>query len=195
MNVLQFLNQPWIGNLFVLLAALIGVGGSYVVYQKRRNDEIKNLRSALKAEIKQMSYLGQLPEDWKSDGYVPPEHDIPTELVPPPDHISTTVYEENASKLGYLSSEETQKIVEFYGMISYIKSLMGLIRDENPDSMHPDEALYALLKKYNGMREDLIQMLDGDIEPDEVEPTPVIRTLKGRVVETKGSDTITTEDN
>lgn len=179
MDILQLLNQPWIGN--VLLAALLGVGGSYAVYRKRRRDEIKNLRSALKAEIEQMSYIGQLPEDWKSAGSVPRENKIPTELIPPPEHISTTVYEENASELGYLSPKETQKIVEFYGMIFYLKSLIALIRDEDPDSMHPHEALYGLLKKYSGMRKDLIKMLEGDLDPSEVQPTPVIRKLDGRV--------------
>lgn len=194
MNFLQLLPQPWVGNLFVLLAAIIGVGGSYLIYQKRRKDEVKNLKSALKAEIDQMSYLGQLPEDWASEGYVPREKKIPTELVPPPEHISTTVYEENASELGYLSAEETQKIVEFYGMISYIKSLMTLIREENPDSMHPHEALYGLLKRYGGMREDLIKMLDGDLDPSDVEPTLVIRKLDGRVVATEETDTKTEEN-
>ncbi|MGQ3411555.1 hypothetical protein ACT4ML_04735 [Natrinema sp. LN54] len=194
MDILQLLNQPWVGNLFVLLAALIGVGGSYAVYWKRRRDEIKNLRSALKAEIEQMSYLGQLPEDWESEGYIPRKNRIPAELVPPPEHISTTVYEENASELGYLSAEETEKIVEFYGNVSYLKSLMTIIRDEDPDSMHPHEALYGLLKRYSGMREDLIKMLDGELEPSEVEPTPVIRKLDGRVMATEETDTISEQD-
>lgn len=194
MDISQLLNQPWIGNLFVLLAALIGVGGSYAVYRKRRRDEAKNLRSALKAEIEQMSYLEQLPDDWESAGYAPRENEIPPELVPPPEHISTTVYEENASKLGYLPAEETQRIVEFYGMITYIKSLMELIREEEPESMHPHEALYGLLKRYGGMREDLIRMLDGDLNPSEVEPTPVIRKLDGRVVASEESDATTVED-
>lgn len=194
MTVPQILNQAWVGNLFVLLAAIIGVGGSYAVYWKRRRDEIKNLRSALKAEIEQMSYLGQLPEDWESNGYVPRQNKIPVELVPPPEHISTAVYEENASELGYLTADETEKVVEFYGMISYIKSLMSLIRDEEPDSMHPYEALFGLLKRYGGMREDLIKMLDGELEPSQVEPTPVIRKLDGRVVATEETDTITEQD-
>lgn len=194
MSVPQILNQAWVGNLFVLLAAIIGVGGSYAIYWKRRRDEIKNLRSALKAEIEQMSYLGQLPEDWESDGHVPRENKIPTELVPPPGHISTTVYEENASELGYLTAGETRKIVEFYGMISYVKYLMDLLREEESDSMHPHEALYGLLKRYGGMREALIKMLDGELEPSEVEPTPVIRKLDGRVVATEETDTITEKD-
>lgn len=194
MTVPQILNQAWVGNLFVLLAAIIGVGGSYAVYWKRRRYEIKNLRSALKAEIEQMSYLGQLSEDWESNGYVPRANKIPVELVPPPEHISTTVYEENASELGYLTADETQRVVEFYGMISYIKSLMSLIRHEEPDSMHPHEALFGLLKRYGGMREDLIKMLDGELEPSQVEPTPVIRKLDGRVVATEETDTITEQD-
>lgn len=71
---------------------------------------------------------------------------------------------------------------------------MALIRDEDPDSMHPHEALYGLLKKYSGMRKDLIKMLEGDLDPSEVQPTPVIRKLDGRVVVTKDSDIITAED-
>jgi hypothetical protein len=194
MDFLQFLNQSWVRNLFVLLAALIGVGGSYVVYRMRRRAEITNLRSALKAEIEQMSYLGQLPEDWESAGYTPQENMIPAELVPPPEHISTTVYEENASELGYLSAEETEKIVEFYGMISYIKSLRILIRNEDPDSMHPHEALFGLLKKYSGMREDLIKMLDGELDPHEVEATSVHLKLDGSISATDATDTVTADD-
>jgi len=55
---------------------------------------------------------------------------------------------------------------------------MRVIRDENPDSMHPHEVLFGLLKSYGGMKKDLIKMLDGKLYPSEVEPTFVIWTLE-----------------
>lgn len=177
----NFVSSPTIGNLLILVAAFIGVGGSYYLYKRRQADRREKIKNALQAEISQTSYLGGLVDAWENDGINPRVDPIPPDQLPNPDFIPTVVYEELASDLGLLEANEVQRIVEYYSILIYIKGLIDTIRTETPESTKPGEALAALLKKYDPMRDDLIKMLEGKIEPNEVKTADVYRTMDGEI--------------
>lgn len=97
----DLLSQRAVGNLFLLLAAIIGVGGSYGLYWKRQKDRRDRLRHALKAELEAMDFFNQWPNEFED---TVPSHSI----------LSTKTYEANADGLGLLSKKEIDAIVDFY---------------------------------------------------------------------------------
>ncbi|TQQ81381.1 hypothetical protein [Halonotius roseus] len=177
------LQASLITGFITLLAVVI----SQIAIEYRRNtqeqEEINAIKAALKAELRQMQYIDELPDDWKSSEKVSSDGQIPIEMIPPAEHISTTIYNENASELGKLDADEVEKLVEFYGNIEYVKSLITDIRENKPESENPYEGLWVLLISYRGMRKDLIQMLDGDLEPENVNSSQVIKKVGGELTE------------
>lgn len=56
----DILANPGVGNLLLLIAAIIGVGGSYWLYERRLDDRRDATRRTLKAEIESTALLDTL---------------------------------------------------------------------------------------------------------------------------------------
>lgn len=194
-----------IGSAFatIMLAALTGI---YVVatkrlvqesqrsrehqeemYSEEKNDEREHVRKALRTELGQIDYVEDLVEHWETEGYIPTEKKIPKESIPPAEHIPTRVFEAHIDDLGVLENEEATNILEYYQTIIYIKELIAEIRNGNTDTMNAHEALFGLMKKYETMRPQLIEMLDDKRKPEEVETETVLRTLDGTIKKKDGN--------
>jgi hypothetical protein len=100
-SILELLAKPGVGNLMLLLASVVGVGGSYLIYIKKRRDRRKNLRIALKNELDSMEDFFEVELE---------EFDRTTSHKA----ISTKVYDQNTGELGLLSEDEISEIVSFY---------------------------------------------------------------------------------
>lgn len=107
------LSNPAVGNFFLLLAAIIGVSGSYWLQEHQRRIRKSRLRRALIAEIESMQpaiksldhlYL----EDYQQ--YNSWEH--------PELFLSNNVYDSNTQNIGDLTNEEVTAVVEFYSAAS-----------------------------------------------------------------------------
>lgn len=97
------LANPGVGNLLLLIAAVIGVYGSYYLYNKRLNDRREAMRRALKAEMESAFLLDTMIRK----GTVGDE--VPSDEIHP-----TTVYEATVDEIGLLTDKEIGLITEFY---------------------------------------------------------------------------------
>lgn len=94
--------------LVTLGAALIGAVATLfsglLVYSRRKKDKRERLRTALIQEIEGMQgpIKGYSNTLQKMNG------------IPETDIINTTIYENNADKIGILSEEEVEKVTDFY---------------------------------------------------------------------------------
>lgn len=140
------------------------------MYKQEKEDKREHVRNALKTELNQIDYMDGLIEDWESKSYAPPDEKIPKNMIPPAEHIPTRVFEAHIDDLGALNNSEAAKILEYYHINGYIKSLISEIRSQNTDSMNAHEALFGLMKKYETMRPQLIEMLNDKREPEAVDP-------------------------
>jgi len=188
------LQASLITGIITLLGVVIGQTAIEYRRNTQKQEEIDAIKAALKSELKQMQYIDELPDDWKSSEKVTSDGQIPIEMIPPAEHISTTIYNENASELGKLQADEVEKLVEFYGNIEYVKSLITDIRKNEPESENPYEGLWALLISYRGMRKDLIQMLDGDLEPENVNSSQVIKKFGGELTEAENVEPLSADE-
>lgn len=103
MSVLDILSNPGVGNLLLLIAAIIGVGGSYGLYKIRLNDRRDATRRALKAEIESNGIL----DTWIRQNE--PTGDPPAQVIQP-----TTAYEGHIDDIGLLTDQEIDLVGEFY---------------------------------------------------------------------------------
>jgi len=115
MNWTEILSNPITGNILLLLAAIIGVLGSYSIYKIRLNDRRKSARRALTAELESMSILTQ----WAEGMY-----DVPTQRLFP-----TVAYEAHLENIGFLSDEEAEKLTSFYSQAIILDDLVELHRE------------------------------------------------------------------
>jgi uncharacterized membrane protein len=83
--------------------------------RKRRTRELKALRRALKEEIQKVQF-DDLAEDYAISMSINPVF------------ASSTVYEENAAKIGLLTDEEVDYIVEYYTRLDLVEGLMNVQR-------------------------------------------------------------------
>lgn len=114
-GILKFLANPGIGNLLLLLGAVIGVGGSYWVHLRRLENRKKATRTALKAELSSMTFLDRWIDDMDA---------IPQQRV-----LVTSAYEANAEYIGLLTDEEVEKITSFYSQAILINDMVEINRD------------------------------------------------------------------
>jgi hypothetical protein len=113
MNLSRILANPGVGNLLLVVAALIGVLGSYMLYSIRLDDRRKSARRAFKKEIGTASLLDTWIREADS------EQDIPAQKIHP-----TTVYEQNVEDLGLLSDQEVDILVEFYSQLISVNDML-----------------------------------------------------------------------
>ena len=94
------LTSPLLGNLLILIAAIIGVGGSYWIYRIRRNDTKRKTRRILKNEMESMWFF----DDWQNRMNSAPANQVAV----------TSAYRSNAGNIGLLTDEEIEYITQFY---------------------------------------------------------------------------------
>lgn len=112
---LDFLANPAIGNLLILIAAIVGVGGSYWVYHVRLEDQRNSARQAIKSELESITFLTKWIE--KSDGI--PQHSIST----------TVAYEAHAENIGLLTDTEIDKLTFFYSSVILLDDIIESNRE------------------------------------------------------------------
>ncbi|MDB2287156.1 hypothetical protein PM038_18230 [Halorubrum ezzemoulense] len=112
----ELLSKPAAGNLLILISALVGVGGSWLIYETKMDNRANAVRRSLIAEIDSNNII----DDLKAD---PPMHDV----------YSTAVYESVGSDIALLTDEEIEAVAEVYSHITKLRqsqSIHGeLIRD------------------------------------------------------------------
>jgi len=96
----EILSSPAIGNLFLLVASLVGVGGSYTIYRLRLRNRKSAIRGSIKSELDTMTTLSKWAENPQG---------VPQQTVLP-----TAAYESHLDEIGLLTNEETEEITSFY---------------------------------------------------------------------------------
>lgn len=122
-------------DLVVLLAAIVGVGGSFLLYRVRRIHEADRLRNALYAEVGKIGdeifEVALRMESAKLVGepYLPEESPI-----------VVTAYENNAGELGRLTPGEIESLASFYTAAVLVdERLQPAMRSDDPSMI---ESLY-----------------------------------------------------
>lgn len=173
------LETPPFRDLVVLLAALVGVGGGYLLYRKQGADTAEKLRYALHAEVGKMgdqiyTEASQMKSaELTEDPYLPEESPI----VP-------TVYRNNAGELGRLTKDEVEALTSFYTAAELLDERLG--RALGADDLSSVEALYlrAKLVELNNLNNATLDALE-----DELDGEPVDVDHRGRL-EGEGSVTL-----
>jgi hypothetical protein len=134
----QILAHPAVGNAALLIASVIGVAGSFLLYQKRRSDSREKLERALATEVGGMEQIPKTASTLQSLSNEPPESRLSASSIPPAETFPTTVYEENASDLGLLSEEDLNEVVEFYSELLQHKGIIEGVRNDPEEVPMPD---------------------------------------------------------
>jgi len=112
----ELLSNPAVGNLLILIASIVGVGGSWFLYQGKMNNRADSVRRSLIAEINSNNIF----EDMKAE---PPMHDV----------YSTAIYKSVGSDIALLTDDEIEAVSEVYSQIAKLResqTIHGqLIRD------------------------------------------------------------------
>lgn len=111
----QILQNPATGNLFLLLASLVGVGGSYWLYRKKQADLRDNTRQALLSEIEQSTYF----DSWDGD-----VSEIPMQKV-----VFNSAYKGHMDNIGLLTNKEVNSVVNYYSQAEILQEQVLFHRD------------------------------------------------------------------
>lgn len=139
--MLDLIQNIGIGAIIGFLATIIG---SFGLYFKRELDKKERLRAALITEIENMEEMETIGEDDYIDYLKKEDY-----AVLPKETFNTTIYENNASKLGLLEREEIEAIIEYYTSLKVLRSYFDSYEFGNEI---PEHTLY------------FIDMLANDIE-------------------------------
>lgn len=165
--VVAILENPAVGNLFLLLASIIGVAGSYRLYRKRRTDSRNKLRRALAYEIWQMDQIDSTAQNLENLTNGPPARELTSSSIPPAETFPTTIYEANAPELGRLPNSELKSVIDFYTSLIQHKGIIRGIRDNNRDVPMPDhEKIVEEFPELGEQRSELIDELGVNLGQD-----------------------------
>jgi len=109
---------------------------SFGVWYLSRLNRRNRLRRAIVAEIqKQEEQIGKIVESLDTDGPVGEDEDakryeVEASDLPPAGSIPTVIYQENASNLGELPSNEVDDVVDYYSALQTQKATIEAIRNE-----------------------------------------------------------------
>lgn len=150
-------------DLVILTAAIVGVGGSYLLYRKRRLDTAANLRHALYAEVGTMGdqihtqAIQMKSAELTTDPYLPEESPV----VP-------TVYRNNAGELGRLTTDEIEALASFYTAAELVDERLG--RAIASEGISRAEALYlrAKLVELNNLNNAALDALEAELDCEPV---------------------------
>lgn len=113
-TLLEIAQNEAFGNILLLIAAIIGVAGSYYIYYIKMEHQRKTLRIALLSEIlsmeemvRELAFQSDLNE---------------METVQPEIFLTNNIYDGNADKIGLLTEDEVKAIVEFYSNASKVQA-------------------------------------------------------------------------
>jgi hypothetical protein len=156
---LGLLENPAIGNVFLLLASIIGIAGSFILYEKRKSDNRAKLKRALAFEIREMD-LEETVDTLESINDPPPQTRLNEAQIPPADALPTTVYESNTGDLGLLDESEIDEVVDFYTTIIKYKSVIRAIREDPDEAPMPDhETLVNQISDISERQDELLGLL------------------------------------
>lgn len=157
--IIGVLKNPAVGNVFLLLASVVGVGGSYVLYVKRKADNREKLKRALAFEIREME-LEETADTLDGISNPPPQTRLTASQIPPADAFPTTVYESNTGDLGLLDETEINEVVDFYTTMIRYKSIIRAIREDPQGAPMPDhETLVNRLSETSEQQDNLLELL------------------------------------
>lgn len=97
--------------LAIFIPAMVGLIGSWGLYLKRRVDNIRRLRKALRSELEGMTWFTLWPDKKR--------------VVPAYDPVPATLYDQNADDLGSLTDAEVTHLVEFYSRAEVTGRILG----------------------------------------------------------------------
>jgi len=112
----EVISSKMFGNIVILITSIIGVGGSLLIYRKKRIDQREILRSSLIAELKDMEKFLEERNSSK----------------PALDFIQTKVFDSNADNLGLLSEEEAEGLVTTYNKATIVDEFRKNIIENDP---------------------------------------------------------------
>ena len=115
MGWIEVLSGPAVGNLLILIAAIVGVGGSYYIYHIRIEDRRNSARRALKSELESMTFFTQ----WIEGSGNIPSHSV----------CSTRAYDANIENIGLLTNEEIDSLTSFYSSAILIDDILKSNRE------------------------------------------------------------------
>lgn len=107
--MLEWASDPAVGNILILLAAIVGVAGSFGLYLYRRRKDAETIRRGLLQELESMQYFDNMNSDSS-----PPRGSV----------VVTTTYTENSAKIGFLEGDEMDAVVSFYSNAQRLEELM-----------------------------------------------------------------------
>lgn len=149
-----------IDNLIVLVAAIVGVLGSFLVYRHRLNIRKKKLRVALSSEISIMAsdvfHVARILEAEKVDKN--------TKLYIPVDPITNDIFLGNVTDLGLLKEEEVEEISEIYSRASSVRQQVSNLQSVDSPTAPDVRKLRSDIIELNNMIVDTIRTFGKNIE-------------------------------
>lgn len=116
-TLFHILSSQALGNLILLIAAFVGVGGNYWIYLKKRKKKREKLRQSLIAEI---SCMRDVVHSMKRQSDV-----VTMDPLDPRSFLVDSVYQASSDDLGLLTDEEVRAVVEFYTTAISIQRVIG----------------------------------------------------------------------
>lgn len=148
----------------LLFTAVIGVGGSFLLYLKRRRDARRRLRYALLAEI------GKTGDRIYRDALRLKGTELTQSPTAPEESpIVTTAYEANAGEIGRLTDDEIQAITSFYTTAQQVDDRLD--RAIGSESMSPAGSIYlrARLIELNNASNTAINEIERELGDTEID--------------------------
>ena len=158
--LVEVLKHPAIGNSFLLIASVIGIIGSYILYRNRLRNNRQKLKRALAFEVSQMKKLNEAADTLEGLSSPPPESRLSASKVPPAEAFPTEVYESNTSDLGLLTDQELKDVVDFYTSMLRYKGIIDALRKDPEEVPMPDhETIADSIPELSQERDELIKTL------------------------------------
>jgi hypothetical protein len=170
--LIGFFSSDAVGNLSLLISAIIGVGGSYKLYMIREKRRRKRIENGIRTEIKEMDCISSLQADLESSDADPPSERIPAGSLPNANEIPTMVFEANTDEIARLEQETASEMISFYSDVQVYKELIadikadeGRAQKENGEDYHYQvpmdrhKELYDARGELETQRQELLQQL------------------------------------
>lgn len=156
--IFDVLNSRALGNVALLLAAVIGIGGNLYLYWYKRDKRRTKLRRALYAEIHSMEPVVRAMER---------QHDaITMDPIDPRSFLVDSVYQSSSEDLGLLTGEEVSAVVEFYSTAISIQRVVGedyhvaYEQVDRRDLLFKLETAASLLKKFGEFDSESLESIE-----------------------------------
>lgn len=153
-----------VADVLVLIAAALGVGGSFQLYRRRRADEADRLRHALCAEV---ATTGD--EIYETAAQMKGAELTDQPYLPEESPVVMTAYENNAGELGRLTAPEIDVLTTFYTAAALVDDrLRRAFENHDPSAV---ESLYlrAKLVELNNLNNAALDALAAEIDDPPVD--------------------------